>query len=336
MDRRERPFFVVSAPRSGSTLLRLILDSHPRLAVPPPGWLFDMIYPYLYSYGDLRRPENLRALAEDVVETPTVKKWPIKISAADLVAAARAPSFAGLYAALHEIYARGEGKPRWGEKTPRNSFWIDEIKSEFPGAQFIHIVRDGRDQAIDISDSALLPYSVYSGALLWQRYVTAVRESASRLAQDALIEIRYEDLCARPEQTVRRLCGFLGEEFDGRMLAPHETRSARSWSTHPLHAKTAQPISTRYCEMWKTRLPKDDVAKLNAVIGETLRQFGYETGGAPEPVTPRLAAQMLESDTVTNPGNVEYRRWHEKRRAERKARGVWSDRDRASLLWGIN
>ena len=49
----ERPVFIVSSPRSGSTLLRLILDAHPRLAVPPPAWLTHFIYPYLYSYGDL-------------------------------------------------------------------------------------------------------------------------------------------------------------------------------------------------------------------------------------------------------------------------------------------
>ena len=336
MATRERPFFVVSAPRSGSTLLRLMLDAHPRLAVPPPDWLFDLVYPYLYSYGDLRQPANLLALAEDMLETPTVGKWPVKPAPAELVRAATEPSFAGLYAALHRGYAQAEGKPRWGEKTPRNSFWIDEIRALFTDAQFIHIVRDGRDQAIDISDSMLWPYSVYAGASLWQRYVTAVRESAESLPADAFIEIRYEELCAAPEATVRRLCEFLREPFDQRMLTPHETRSARAWSTHPLHAKTAQPISTRYCGMYKTRLPAADVAALEALIGDTLRSFGYAVAGAPRAIPPRLAAKMLESDTVTNPENVAYRRWHEDRRKQRRERGIWRDADRESLLWGMN
>ncbi len=331
-----RPFFVVSAPRSGSTLLRLVLDAHPRLAVPPPGWLFDMVYPYLYSYGNLGEPKNLLALAEDVLKTPTVSKWKIALTAADLAAAAPAPTFAGVYEALHLAYARGEGKARWGEKTPRNSFWTDEIRALFPGAQFIHIVRDGRDQAIDISDSQLWPYSVYSGAVLWQRYVNAVRDSAGRLPAGAFLEIRYEDLCAAPEPSLRRLCEFLGEDFDPRMLAPHETRSARAWSTHPLHAKTAQPISTKFCEMYKSRLPAGDVAALEALIGETLRRFDYPVSAAQAPAPARLAAQLLESDTVTNPENLPYRQWHEQRRKERKASGVWSNADRKSLLWGMN
>lgn len=332
----DRPFFVVSAPRSGSTLLRLMLDAHPRLAVPPPGWLFDMIFPFLYSYGDLRQRANLLALAEDILATPTVGKWPQKPSAEALADAAETPSFAGVYAALHRAYAKAEGKLRWGEKTPRNGFWMDEIRVLFPDAQFIHIVRDGRDQAIDISDSLLWPNSVYSGANLWQRYVNAIRESASRLPASAYCEVRYEDLCGSTDATVRKLCDFLGEPFHSRMLSPHETRSAKNWSAHPLHAKTAQPISTRFCEMYKTRLPAADVAVLDGLIGGTLRKFGYPLSGAKGGVSPRLAAQFLESDTVTNPENVAYRRWHEERRRERKTRGVWQDADRDSLLWSMN
>jgi len=336
MTTSDRPFFVVSAPRSGSTLLRLILDAHPRLAVPPPGWLFDLVYPYLYSYGDLAQQRNLEALAEDILATPTVGKWPVKPSLQALAGASAEPSFAGLYAALHYAYTQSEGKQRWGEKTPRNAFWMDEIKKLFPDAQFIHIVRDGRDQAIDISDSILWPNSVYSGAHLWQRYVAAIRDSARRLPAHAFIEIRYEDLCASPEAAVRRLCEFLREDFDARMLEPHATPSARKWSTHPLHARTAQPISTRYCGMHKTRLPAADVAALEALIGATLTQFGYPLSGAPRCISDRLAAQLIESDTVTNPENVAYKRWHEERRRRRKEQGVWSEQTRSSLLWGMN
>jgi hypothetical protein len=333
---RSSPLFVVSAPRSGSTLFRLILDAHPDIAVPPPGWLFDLVYPYLYSYGDLGDETNLLALAEDILATPTVEKWPITLSAAELVAQSREKSFAGLYAALHAAYAKPGNKRRWGEKTPRNAFWIDEIHALFPDAKFIHIVRDGRDMAIDISDSILLPYSVYSGANLWQRYVLAIRDSMQRLPAEAIIEIRYEDLCAAPEATIRKLCAFLGEDFAPAMLAPNRTQSAEKWSSHPLHAKTSEPISTKYCEMYKTRLPRPDVAALEALIGDTLKLFGYPVSGKGQPVPDRLASQFIESDTVTNPENVAYRRWHEARRKERRERQVWDPADRDSLLWGMN
>jgi hypothetical protein len=88
--------------------------------------------------------------------------------------------------------------------------------------------------------------------------------------------------------------------------------------------------------MYKTRLPASDVAALEALIGATLQRFGYPLAGAPHPLPARLANRMLESDTVTNPENVAYRRWHEERRKERREQGVWADSERISLLWGMN
>ena len=94
---------------------------------------------------------------------------------------------------VHREYAKMEGKPRWGENTPRNSFWMDEILTLFPDARFIHIVRD----------------------------------FAAELPAGAFVEIRYEDLCAAPEKIIRQLCEFIDELFDPRMLGPHETATAR-------------------------------------------------------------------------------------------------------------
>ena len=330
------PFFIVSAPRSGSTLLRLIMDAHPALAVPPPAWLFDMIYPYVYSYGDLSVADNLRALAEDMLEAPTVRKWPDRPTPDDLVAATREASFAGVYAALHRHYAEATGKRRWGEKTPRNGFWIDEILGEFPGAKFIHILRDGRDMVFDIAESVLLPYSLYCSALMWRDSVSAIRESAGRLGSDVVHEIRYENLCADPEKALRGICVFLGEDYAPQMLTHHDNPAAQKWSETPLHARTARPITTEFCGIHRQHFGSGDLAHIESVIGELLDDCGYDPAGAPREIPARLAAQCQISDTVTNPENVTFKRWHAERRRERRARGVYDASQRASLMWGVD
>ncbi len=328
------PIFIVSSPRSGSTLLRLILDAHPRLAVPPPAWLFDLVYPYMYSYGDLGVRENLRALAEDVLATPTVSKWPIRPDVEELVEQCAEASFAGIFAALCERYARCANKTRWGEKTPRNAYWIDEIVALFPGAQIIHILRDGRDVAVDIAESVLVPHTVYGGARLWQHYVSAVRDAATRLDTTQFLEIRYEAVCASPEAELRRLCEFLGEPFDRRMLTHDATEASRSWgASAALHAKAARPITTEFCGIHRARLPADDRAAIESLIGEMLAACDYELEGRRALVPRRLAAQLEASDSVTNIDNVGYRNWHAARRAERRRRGVWSTDALGSLLW---
>ena len=233
-------------------------------------------------------------------------------------------------------YAQAEGKARWGEKTPRNGFWIDEIRSLFPDAQFIHIVRDGRDQAIDISDSLLWPNSVYSGAEL----VAALRECHPGFGVPAAGGCLVRDTL-RGSLRGDRAGGAQAVRFSRRGVRPSHAVAARNalgeeWSAHPLHAKTAQPISTRYCEMYRTRLPAADVAALEALIGGTLRTFGYPLSAAARRSAPRLAAQILESDSVTNPENVAYQTLARRTPQGTQGAGRLADADRDSLLWSMN
>ena len=333
----ERPIFIVSAPRSGSTLLRLILDAHPNIAIPGPAWLYEFVRPFLYSYGDLTLQSNLLALAEDILETPTIKMWSVDLTAAELLAAAESPGFAGLYNALHKQYAESGGKGRWGEKSPRNCFWMDEIRQDFPDAVFIHLVRDGRDMAVDIAQSsAMIPSNPYSGAHIWRDYNLAALKSAQHLDETSYYRIHYEKICSDPEKELKALCGFLGEDFDPIMLKHHESPSAKSWSRHTNHAKTGRPVSTDYCGLYLNKLRARDRSALNYVIGDLLQQFGYPVEDEALALNERLAWQLLEVDSLTAPWAITYRQWHEERRKTRRAAGIWRDADRDSLLRAIN
>ena len=336
VSRQRKPIFIVSAPRSGSTLLRLILDAHPRLAVPPPGWLFHFVYPYLYSYGDLDVEENFRELVKDILETPTIKRWPIEISVEKILSSVEDRTFRGVYKCIHVLYANDCGKYRWGVKTPRNSVWIDEIMSLFPDAQIIHLLRDGRDVAIDISDADFLPGTVYASAQVWRNFVSAVKRSEEKLGPESFFEIRYENLCRDPERELGKLCEFLGEEFSDHMLSHYEFGSSAQWSKDPRHAETARPINTDFVDMYKTRLRKPDLDALNSLLGDMLHSFGYLAEGNSAPLKDTEVFQLFEHDTITTSDSVEYKKWHRRRRTDRRNRGIWKDADKNSLLWGFD
>ena len=155
-----KPIFLVSSPRSGSTLLRLILDAHHNIAIPPPGYIFHFLYPYLYSYGDLKNEDNFRELVEDFLEIPTVKQWPIDYAVDEVLENVMERNFRGIYKYVHVKYMMAQGKPRWGNKSPRNGFWLDEIKTLFSDVKIVHLVRDGRDVAIDLAEADFQPHSV--------------------------------------------------------------------------------------------------------------------------------------------------------------------------------
>lgn len=332
----DRPIFVVSAPRSGSTLLRLILDAHPRIAIPSPAWLYEFVQPFLYSYGDLSETDNFRALIQDMIEMPTIRRWMVDFTVDEVVEACAENSFKAVYEFLHIKDAESKGKARWGEKSPRNGYWIDEIKTDFPDAQFVHIVRDGRDMAIDISQAvAMRPCSVLMGAHYWKHYVTGIRDGFSRLDDGDKYEIKYEALCADPEGELRKLCGFLREDFDPSMLRHHESDSTKAWAVDAQHGKTGSPISTDFCEMYKTRLPAFDTRILEGVVGALLETYGYPVSGNAETLAQRKEWQILESDMISAPHNDSYRSELEQRRLKRKTQGVYSDSDRESLLLSL-
>lgn len=329
----EKPIFIVSAPRSGSTLLRLILDAHPNIAVPSPAWLYEFVTPFLYSYGDLSEEANFRELVNDMIAMPTIKEWTPDFTADELVANCPTRTFKAAYSYLHEKVAEDVGKIRWGEKSPRNGYWIKEIKADFPDAQFVHIVRDGRDMAIDISQSqAMRPCSILMGAHFWQHYVSGITRDLAELPEGDGYTIKYEAMCADPEPELKKLCDFLGEDFDGRMLRHNETESARSWSSIRQHAATGAAISTKYCEMYKARLKGDDAAVLESVIGDLLRHYDFPVSGSPKTLPERLEAQILESDMISAPRYDQYRTELENQRIARKERGVYSDAERESML----
>jgi len=331
-----KPIFSVSAPRSGSTLLRLILDAHPRLGVPSPCWMYELNYPYLYSYGDIADKDNFRALAQDICDNKFVQNMNLGLDADGLMDAATEQSFKGIYEGIHIVYAKSKGKVRWGEKSPRDCFWVDDIIRDFPDAQIVHLTRDGRDMAIDICQSEeMLPNNLYAGANIWRENNTAVVNSAKNLNKDNYYRVRYEDLCTDPEPTLKKVCDFLGEDYDPAMLAHHETDSSKHWSTKPNHTKIGRPINTDYCEMYKTRLPENDIKTLDAFIGDLLKEFGYPVSDSAQPIPPKLAAQLMESETVSAPWIIQYRRELAAGRKNRIEQGVYKLEDRDSLLWSL-
>ncbi len=333
----KRPVYIVSSPRSGSTLLRLILDNHPNIAIPPPGYLFNLIFPYLYSYGDLTLESNFRELVEDILETPTVKLWPIEVDVDEVVSAAgEERTFAFIYEYLHKAYAALSGKPRWGHKSPRNGVWMEEIRSLFPGAQFIHLVRDGRDVAIDLADAGFWPDTMHGGAVRWRDCMRAVATLAPNFGPDSLLEVTYEELCEDPEATFKRICEFLGEDFDPLILQHHKSDSAKGWSKDPTHADVGKPITTEYIGMYKRRLSTADRAAIEALIGPELRQAGYSVDSDPEPMPSQLEAQLIEADMVSGLDKFQFKSWHKARRKDRRQRGIWGDEHRETVLWGFD
>ena len=191
-----RPIFIVGCQRSGTTLLRLILDAHPRLSVGPESRFLD----------DLAKV--------------TGEEWP-RIEPYGLPRDFLNQRFAQLFHDFHAAYAESRGRVRWGDKSPRYTLRIPFLDELFPTCQVIHVVRDGRD--VVSSHRERWGYaSAYKATAKWQRYIEAARAAGAELGPERFTEVRYEHLVSDPEPTLRVLLEFLGEPWDDAVLHHHD------------------------------------------------------------------------------------------------------------------
>jgi len=283
--------FVVGVGRSGTTLLRLMLDAHSELAMPPEtGFLPDLI--------KAARPDD--ATVDDLVHAVTShRKWgDFPLDEADLRGRWEAvdpikprPVVRGFY----ELYAEAQGKPRWGDKTPGYTMYMRRISRVLPEARFIHVIRDGRAVAHSrMKTLSLRPVEMEKVAARWRRRLRKAQRQGSRL--DHYLEIRYEDLVRDPEGTLRTVCEFVDLPWEDGMLSYHQRSEERlaeldrdipAWgdklprsaeSRMALHQQTTKPPDPARIDRWRSEMSDDDLATFEREAGELLAELGYETG----------------------------------------------------------
>jgi hypothetical protein len=243
-----RPIFVLGSPRSGTTVMRSILDAHPNVCCLP--WetgLFVNLGPILNGHvlKHLEKPSPGFTLTR-----PGLVGW-ARHSVLDLV----------------ERVAGQSGKPRWAEKTPAHVHHMDLIHEVFPDAQFIHMIRNGYDVVKSLQNMPWAPQRIGWSTHAWVSSVAAGRAAARKLPAGQYLEIRYEQLIADPAAVLRPMCDFLGEPFAPAMLEFHNP-DKNSWkaSAQPLQNK---PVNDHPGLGWWQRL------RFGWRANRLMRELGY-------------------------------------------------------------
>lgn len=266
---RSEPFFIVGCPRSGTTLLRLMVDGHSRLAVPPES----------HFIVALSTPRRLRrvlrpATVDDVLPYLSARDWDVSHDDVRAAVAQAAPrSYAALVATVFSTYAAARGKPRWGDKTPRYVDHLARLAELFPDARFIHLIRDGREVAASLAERRWGPQSAVLNAFVWRRAIHRGRGAARGLG-GRYMEVRYEDLVADAEAQLRRICDFLGEAYEPEMLAYSSGDRAGRVAGSTGSSHLAKP-PTAGLRDWRAGLTPLEQRGVEAVCREALARLGY-------------------------------------------------------------
>jgi hypothetical protein len=196
----DAPIFVVGCQRSGTTMLRLMLDSHPSISCGP-------------------ETRFLAGLARI-----TGEDWH-RLSRYGFPKEYWQEQVARFFDKILSDYATSRGKTRWADKTPLYARSLDFLTESFPTCQVVHVVRDGRD--VVLSHRKRFGYlSAVKAVRKWPMYIAAARATGDRLPVSRYREVRYEDLVGDTEGTMRALLDWLGEPWDATVLdfdkQPHD------------------------------------------------------------------------------------------------------------------
>ena len=273
-----RPLILLGVSRSGTTLLRVILDRSPGVAIPDESFFIPLL---VRRHG---RTIDADSFLDDVARIPTICEW--GVSVADVAGRVRSGMPTGeAIAAIYETYADAAGKPRWGDKTPMYMRHLELLERLFPDAQFVHLVRDGRNAALSFLE---LPEGTFTRtwahpttpaqfACMWKKEVTGARELGRRVGTDRYLEARYEELVASPERVVRTICSFCAIPYEPSML---DYTDAVDVSDKPHQQRLLTPPRTGV-RSWRRDLAPTDVSDFEAVAGDLLRVLGYGADRAP-------------------------------------------------------
>ncbi len=266
------PVVILGVSRSGTTLLKEMLDGHSELAIPSESYFIPQLWD---RHGDRPDPD---AFLADLGRLARVGEWGLT---PDLISERMPakPDFAQAVQAVYLAYAQRHGKRRFGDKTPSYMQRLGLLERAFPGARYVHLIRDGRDAGLSFVAlrrrprfNWARPRGLGAFAAQWRLEVAGARSFGRDDADGRYLEIRFDDLVAAPEKTLGAVCSFLGLDFEPAMLEYHERFSAG----HPIdHASLARPPDPGV-RRWREEMSDRDQRRFEAIAGDVLTQLGYE------------------------------------------------------------
>ncbi len=277
-----RPIFVVGCPRSGTTLLQVMLHAHERIAIPPETRFLMQAYDARRDFGDLGDEANRRALAAWIVGRKKTRFSDLGLGPQEITEriAAGPPTLGSALGIILRAYAERFGKPRWGDKRPGYFQRLPALLRMFPDAQVVQVIRDGRDCVASLKEMDWYKQDVYHALSTWVEALDAGDRAAKTLGPGSYHRLYYERLICDPKSELSALCGFLGEAFDPAMLEPARIADTAVPDRKTWHARTHDQVSTSRSGTWRTRLTAEEIALCEAVAGGRLREHGYTVDGA--------------------------------------------------------
>jgi hypothetical protein len=265
---RRTPVFVIGYPRSGTSVTCRLLRRYLKVSYGTESQFIIRFLHRLGGYGDLQQDANVRRLLTDISAerffARSKHNWGWEFDRERAFRSLQARTYSAVLDAIFSQLAAHNDMVRWGDKTPFYNSDLASILGLFPDAQFIHVVRDGRDVALSIPKTGFGPTNACTTAEEWAHALSQIEGFSRTLRPDQFFALRYEDLLEQAPERMAALAAFLGvDDRDGHVMAY-------------VREHIGQEVRADNRDKWRQALPTREVERFEAVAGGTLTRFGYE------------------------------------------------------------
>lgn len=286
----DSPLFILGSPRSGTTLLRLLLTSHPNLLIPPEcGFILWNANKFQnWNINDSNNPSRVKDLVDSILKSKKMDTWGISQEKLIRNISGKCLNYGDVCIAVLQTYAVKVGKKFtiWGDKNNYYIHHVGKILELFPKARFIHIVRDGRDVACSYREvmqldtespyKPQLPVAIDDIAEEWSSNVNAIHASSSRVPTSNFTTVHYEDIVCDCENQMIHLCNWLGLHYNIEMLdfyKKNETQSLEPKQTMGWKNRTKTPVNDSTVGRYRQILSEQEITTFNKIAKEALHRF---------------------------------------------------------------
>ena len=268
------PIYLAGIERSGTSLMYALLASHPNIAMTRRTNLWTY---FNKQYGDLSQKENLERCLAVMAQYKRLRAIQIDADRVRHEFEQGEKTYARLFSLIEGHFAEKQGKSRWGDKSLNSERYMDDIFEVFPSAKVIHMMRDPRDRYASAKTRwTKMKGRVGAGTAMWLESVKLARRGQKRYPANYMV-VRYEDLAAQPEQTLRKVCEFLGEEYAPEMLTMMGAPTHRNKGSNSSYGKReVGAISTDSIARYRQVLSPQEIKYMQDLCKSGMQEFGYE------------------------------------------------------------
>ncbi len=268
----------IGTQRSGSNLLRVMLNQHPEISAPHPPHILQVMMPFLPMYGNLESPENFSQLVDDVCKLVELNpvNWGVQFDRNAIADKCASNSLPQVMKAIYEIKAEKSGATIWCCKSMASIHYIDSIEKSGINPFYIFIYRDGRDVACSFRKAVVGEKHVYHLAMQWKDEQEKSLALCEEVESVRYIKIPYEDFVIDPSVYLKQICSALGLRYESVMLdyaSAEESKitaqSGRMWSN------LVKPVMTDNSRKYLKELAREDLVIFESVAGDVLDRLGY-------------------------------------------------------------